>query len=228
MSREPIRVWLLMAVLLAATAPSTARCQVPSRAADSSVVVPDTARTIERPLPGGQREERLRQAEAERAQLKETLERMSRQEVAGKRQWERRKSGKVALYSSAILPGLGQVYNGRRIKVAVMVGVASGYIAQIWLNTKAAQRARAKRDRLTPGTSAYNLQNRLSNFYEDEARTWGWWTGAVWIIGMLDAWTDAHLYDIRAYTPPADESAAAGAVSVPGARASYLTLSVDF
>jgi hypothetical protein len=165
--------------------------------------------------------------EEERLRLKETLQRMGRREVEGERQWQRRKSGKVAMLSSALLPGLGQVYNGRRIKVAVMVGVASGYIAQIWLNTKNAQRARALRDRLEPGTSQYRLQNRLSEFYEDEARTWVWWTGAVWMIGILDAWTDAHLYDIRVYTPPGQDELTGSADGLPGVRPiHYLTVSV--
>jgi hypothetical protein len=170
-----------------------------------------------------------RAAREERERLKETLDLMGRSEVAGERRWQRHKSGKVAMLSSAVLPGLGQVYNGRRIKVAVMVGVASGYFSQIWLNNQASQRARSLRDRLDPGTSKWDLQNRLIEFYDDEAVTWIWWSGAVWIIGILDAWTDAHLYDIRVFTPPAHDEPADASLMVPGGEPTrYLTLTIEF
>jgi hypothetical protein len=217
--------WVLLVAVAVATATPAAGAPA---AADSTTAVNDTLRS---PL----RAPRARNAAAvdddalERARLKETLQRMGRREVEGRRRWERRKSGKVAMLSSALLPGLGQVYNGRRMKAAVMVGITSAYLAQVWLNHKAGQRALSERDRLTPGTSAFNFQNRLSEFREDEARIWVWWTGAVWLIGILDAWTDAHLYDIRAYTPPSDEEPGGVSSELPTKpRMSYLTLTFGF
>jgi hypothetical protein len=212
---------MLVAAIAVAQSPSVSGA---ATAADSATVDSTAAAQT-----GAERESGLTVGHDERVRIKEMLQRMGRSEVEGERLWERRKSGRVAMLSSALLPGLGQVYNGRRIKVAVMVGVASGYIAQIWLNHKAGQRARAQRDRLTPGTRLYDFQNRLSKFYEDEARTWGWWTGAVWIIGILDAWTDAHLYDIRAYTPPDEDELSGLSNEIPVDRSvSYLTFSVGF
>jgi len=207
MSAVEARVFLC-AALVAASAlcslqtPGAARAAAP----DTTVSIPAAVDSVDRLRVAPRSAADERASEEERERIKRTLELMGRSEVEGDKLWQRRKSGKVAMFSSALLPGLGQVYNGRRIKVAVMVGFASGYFAQILLNTKEAQRARALRDRLEPGTSKWSLQNRLSKFYEDEARTWVWWSGAVWIIGILDAWTDAHLYDIRAYTPPRDLS----------------------
>jgi len=225
-----LRAGLLACALLAAAgsarvaaAPADSTAAAP---ADSTAVAPaDSARSIRAvPAPTGETPAQ-RAARLERERLKKTLDLMARSEVPGAHRWERHKSGRVAMLSSAILPGLGQVYNGRRIKVAVMVGVASGYFSQIWLNNKASQRARSLRDRLDKGTSQWDLQNRLIDFYDDEAVTWIWWSGAVWIIGILDAWTDAHLYDIRVFTPP--EHDVSQQVPQP-APARYLTFSFGF
>jgi hypothetical protein len=44
------------------------------------------------------------------------------------------------------------------------------------------------------------------------------------VLGILDSWIDAHLYDVRGYTPPPPED------TVPRAgneRTSYLTLGFD-
>ncbi len=216
------RMWVLVAVIAGViVAPVRGAAFV---ADDSTAAVVDSARVLDvTPVT-----RRVTDLEA-RKRLKESLQRMGRREVEGRRQWERRKSGRVAMLSSMVLPGLGQVYNGRRLKVLVVAGMAMGYGSQVWLNAKGAQRARFRRDRLEPGTSAYNLQNRLIDFHKEEARTWGWWTGAIWILGILDAWTDAHLYDIRAYTPPADNESAGYSTSLPGeAPTSYLTWSLEF
>jgi hypothetical protein len=211
----------LLVVWLVAT-PARASGEAP---ADRAQQAPDSIRVLEiAPLPPEDSREPETE-EADRRRLKQTLQRMGRREVEGQHRWERKKSGKVAMLSSALLPGLGQLYNGRRIKVAVMTAVAYSYAAQIWLNWKSAQRAKVARDRLEPGTTAFNFQNVLSEYYEDEARTWGWWFGAVWIIGILDAWTDAHLYDIRAYTPP-DQTLSRAAPQRPRTR--YLAVTFDF
>lgn len=161
----------------------------------------------------------------ERALLKRTLEMMGRREVEGDRLWQRRKSPKVALYSNALLPGLGQTYNGRRIKTAIMVGVASYYFGNIWLNQKNAQRTTAIRDKLPPDAHlrTLNLYNSLIEFYKEQAKDYLWWSAAVWIIGMLDAWIDAHLYDVRAYTPPAAGDDVSNVKTTP-----YLTLTISF
>lgn len=163
-------------------------------------------------------------APEERAELKHTLQMMARREVEGERLWQRRKIPKVALFSNAALPGLGQLYNGRRIKVALMVGVATYYMGNIWLNHKSGQRATVVRDKFPSTVPSYILsnQNAFIEFYKEQSKDYLWWSAAVWVIGMLDAWIDAHLYDIRVYSPPATESNASIPISTR-----YLTLSVS-
>jgi hypothetical protein len=137
----------------------------------------------------------------ERAQLKETLQNMSRSEVDAATEWERRKVPRVAMLCSAVLPGLGQTYNGRRLKVGVMVGFASFYFGNVFLNWKWHERALATRDLLPEGSAQWNLQNQLAEYHEEVAKDYLWWSAAVWLIGILDAWADAHTYDVRAYEP---------------------------
>jgi hypothetical protein len=161
----------------------------------------------------------------ERAQLKRTLEMMGRREVEGDRLWQRRKSPKVSMFSNVVLPGLGQVYNGRRIKTVLMVGAASYYFGNIWLNHKSAQRATARRDKLPPDSPLRTLRssNDWIEFYKEQAKDYVWWSAAVWLIGILDAWIDAHLYDVRAYTPPPADSAVTDHETTR-----YITLSIPF
>ncbi len=146
--------------------------------------------------------------------MSEVLRRMGRKETVGQYQWQRRKSPKVAMWSSAALPGLGQLYNGRRLKTGLMVGYMFYYSSRIWINQKKAQRYEVRREILEaqdPPTNAgaladYNNELSLTNafieFHKETAKDFAWWSGFIWLIGVLDAWIDAHLYDVRSYDPP--------------------------
>jgi hypothetical protein len=170
----------------------------------------------------------------ERKELKETLVQLGAGEVPGARQWERRKVPTTALYSSALLPGLGQIYNGRRIKVGLAAGFFSVYLAGAWLHWKDAQSWTAYRDNLPEDapSSVVNYANQQISFHKESSRDFVWWTAAIWVINMLDAWIDAHLFDLRAYTPPADLGGAPGTPEIAprssGRPVHYLTYTVDF
>ena len=153
---------------------------------------------------------------------KKILQQMGSNEVEGRTQWERQKNAKVAMLCHTLLPGLGQTYNGRRLKVGLMVGFASYYYGNAWLNLKHWHAAEAQRDQFEQGTPEYNLRNDLANFYEEEARTYLWWSGAVWLIGLIDSWIDAHLYDVRSYTPPKVEESQTPQAS--NEQINYLTI----
>lgn len=156
------------------------------------------------------------------AQTKKLLEQMGSNEVAGRTQWERQKNPQVAMLCHTLLPGLGQVYNGRRLKVGLMVGAASYYYGTAWLNYKKWKLHESKRDGFEQGTDEFVFENDLAGFYKEQARTYLWWSGAVWLIGLIDSWIDAHLYDVRSFTPPPPaESVTPHAVNE---RTNYLTL----
>jgi hypothetical protein len=157
--------------------------------------------------------------------------------VSGQRQWERKKNPQVAMLSNALLPGLGQTYNGRRLKVAVMVGFFSFYAGNMVLSWQRHEFYEARRDLSPPGSDAFELNDRLSLFYEEQAIDFLWWTAAVWLIGIIDSWIDAHLYDVRAYTPDApdapepgrkEENSASLGLSARGDGEKYLTFTIGF
>jgi hypothetical protein len=181
-------------------APDTTR--VPALVDSAGVLVPDSTHTVtvrdSLGVPGTLRGQTVDNPDS----TKKVLSQMGSSQVAGRTQWEREKNARVAMLCHTLLPGLGQVYNGRRLKVGLMVGFASYYYGNAWLNYKQWHGAEAKRDLYEVGTREYEHQDQLASFYEEEARTFLWWSGAVWLLGLIDSWIDAHLYDVRSYTPP--------------------------
>jgi hypothetical protein len=157
--------------------------------------------------------------------MKEILGRMGSSEVEGRTTWERKKNPRTALLCSMVLPGLGQTYNGRRLKVGLMVGFASYYMGTMILHWHRYEAYALERDLAEPGSGEAQFAGELADFYKEEARTYLWWSGAVWLIGLLDAWIDAHLYDVRAYTPP-PPPADAGVPRTEDGGTSYLTVGI--
>jgi hypothetical protein len=152
-------------------------------------------------------------------ELKEELARLGASEIEGTREWERKKSPTVAMLSSMALPGLGQLYNGRRYKTILAAGFFTFYMGYAWLEAKQADVRETARDQYPVGSLEWRQENLFYEFHRDNARTFLWWAGAVWLISALDAYVDAHLYDVRNVTPTAFR----GADDV-----NYLALSFDF
>ncbi|NIM19120.1 MAG: hypothetical protein GTO51_01920 [Candidatus Latescibacteria bacterium] len=165
-------------------------------------------------------------------ELKRELQMIAQEEAPGKHLWERKKSPRVAMFCSMAVPGLGQLYNGRRIKTMLMVGLSGFYMSQIWLKHKQANR-REKirdqfieiRDQFPKFSPEWLVQNRqvgfhqsYVDFYKEQTKDFAWWSGAVWLIGVLDAYVDAHLHDVRSYRPTTKSSSGT----------SYLTVTISF
>jgi len=152
-------------------------------------------------------------------ELKDEMARLGASEVAGPREWERKKNPKVAMFSSMALPGLGQLYNGRRYKTILAAGFFTFYMTYAWVERKQADRRLEAREQYPPGSLAWKQENLFYEFHKENARTFLWWAGAVWLISALDAFVDAHLYDVRSVKPTVVQ----GSDDVK-----YLTLSLDF
>jgi len=136
-----------------------------------------------------------------RQEIKDEMARIGSNEVSGDTQWERGKSAKTATICSMVLPGLGQLYNGRRYKTILAAGGFGYLMAQAWLENKQAQEYAVVRDASEPGSVEYQNADILYNFHKENSISFVWWSGAVWLIQVLDAFVDAHLYDVRAVTP---------------------------
>jgi hypothetical protein len=231
LQRQIVVIWVI-AALMAATGGATGPAQSRAQAAetDTTAAPPDTTaapgdsiRTItvtdSLGIPGTLKG----QSDYDPVKMKEILGRMGSSEVAGRTTWERKKNPRTAMICSMLLPGLGQTYNGRRLKVGLMVGFTSYYAGNMVLNWHRYEAYAVERDQYPPGTLNYHQADQLAAFYKEEARTYLWWTGAVWLIGILDSWIDAHLYDVREYTPPPPPKA-----DVPRTEDSMSYLTVGF
>jgi hypothetical protein len=231
LQRQIVVIWVIATLIAAtggATGPAMSRAQAvetdsTAAPADTLTTAPaDSLRSItvtdSLGIPGTLKG----QSDYDPLKMKQTLGRMGSSEVVGRTTWERKKNPRTAIICSMLLPGLGQTYNGRRLKVGLMVGFTSFYAGRMILNWHSYQAYALERDQYTPGSFKYRQADQYAGFYKEEARTYMWWTGAVWLIGLLDSWIDAHLYDVREYTPPPPKT------EVPRTEDSVSYLTVGF
>ena len=90
------------------------------------------------------------------------------------------KNPKKAFYYS-IIPGLGQVYNGKYLKSAVVLGLElSAYYS--WKNNLEKYN--------TYDSNNYPLKKHR---YLEKRNKYAWWIGIIYFYAMIDAVVDAHL-----------------------------------
>jgi hypothetical protein len=100
-----------------------------------------------------------------------------------------KKSSKRAMIYSAVVPGLGQWYNGKKLKAIVIFGTEIGLlINSIDLNQKyQVEKARLTTDPL--------YDKRAIDFYLNNRNLSTWWLVGVTLFSVLDANVDAQLFD---------------------------------
>jgi len=89
-------------------------------------------------------------------------------------------SKKAFIYS--LIPGMGQAYNGKWVKSALVIGLeASVFIS--W------------QDNLEKHRDYYNNDYPLNRHrYLEKRNKFAWWMGIIYIYAMIDAIVDAHLH----------------------------------
>jgi len=92
----------------------------------------------------------------------------------------KQKSINGALFRSALIPGWGQWYNGKKLKTLLVLGGEAALIANAVSQNQKAQESRSDAERL---------------YYEDNRGKWVWYAFAVYLLNILDAVVDAHLSD---------------------------------
>jgi len=91
------------------------------------------------------------------------------------------KDPKKAFYFS-LIPGMGQVYNGKLLKSAIVIGLeVAAYNAclnnlEIYNNYE---------------NGSYPLRKHR---YLEKRNKYTWWVGIIYVYAMVDAVVDAHLY----------------------------------
>ena len=90
------------------------------------------------------------------------------------------KDPKKAFYFS-LVPGMGQLYNGKLIKSAIFIGLEiSAYVA--WKDNSGKY-------------SSYDSNNYplKKHRYLEKRNKYAWWIGIIYFYAMIDAVVDAHL-----------------------------------
>ena len=103
--------------------------------------------------------------------------------------------GKAAVFST-VLPGLGQVYNESYWKIPVIYGIGAFFVSEYMGYDKQFKNYRDRFNMsVTPdnpnGNSTYKSYRE---YYRDKRDAYLWYGGFLYLINILDAFVDAHLY----------------------------------
>jgi hypothetical protein len=108
-----------------------------------------------------------------------------------------KKSPWLAVLQSALVPGLGQLYNESYWKIPIIAGLV-GYLGyEVYANNK---KFLDYRDRYAASQTPENQYGDLSlqtlrNFYRDQRDEFIWFLAIVYVLNLVDAYVDAHLFD---------------------------------
>ena len=91
-------------------------------------------------------------------------------------------------------------------------------MAVAWTDRKRSDQWLAIRDSSDPGSLEWKQADLQYQFYREQALNFVWWAGAVWLINVLDAFVDAHLFDVRGVDPSV----------IQGTEQQYVGFSMDF
>ncbi len=109
-----------------------------------------------------------------------------------------------AVGRSAILPGLGQIYNESYWKAPVIWGIM-GYFVSVWINQNNLYKEYSDlydgsiNDNNPNGNSEYL---RLREFYRDQRNDFAIYIVLTYLLNLVDAYVDAHLFDFDVSPEP--------------------------
>jgi hypothetical protein len=110
--------------------------------------------------------------------------------------WQRRKNSRVAMLCALLFPGLGQIYNEKPYKAAIVLAAETFYLSNILLNYRYAAREMESRDRFAIDTSEWQEHDAWMAEYKERMTDWIWWSAGALLVIVLDAYVDAHLHDM--------------------------------
>ncbi len=108
--------------------------------------------------------------------------------------FEMQKSPWGAVLRSAVIPGWGQIYNQSYLKAAVIWGAAAWFIYAWHFYNDDYQRYR---DLYRQNMNAPNADDYrdIREFYRNERDMFAIYLGLLYLMNLVDAYVDAHLFD---------------------------------
>ena len=126
--------------------------------------------------------------------------------------FEMQKSPWGAVLRSAIVPGLGQIYNESYYK-APIIWALGGWLIYNWVNNNNLKNDYAELF-IQTGNESYRF---LRTTYQDRRDEFAIYIGLVYLLNLVDAYVDAHLFDFSV-----DD------LNSPGESALRLSLRINF
>ena len=122
------------------------------------------------------------------------------------RSWQRDKNPTVAMLSSLLVPGLGQLYNEREFWSLVAAGVHFGFAADIVIQARLANRYRALKNIPVDPEDAIAVEDQQRNevlflLHRDNRIQSTWLLGLTMLLSAVQSYVDAHLFDFDANAP---------------------------
>lgn len=107
------------------------------------------------------------------------------------------KSPTKALIYSAIIPGLGQMYNKSYWKIPIIWAVGGYFMYEIIKNNNSYidYRNLYENSQTSANLNGDQRYKVLREFYRDQRDQFYLYAGLVYLINLFDAYVDAHLFD---------------------------------
>ncbi len=113
------------------------------------------------------------------------------------KKFKMRKSPTTAVLLSAVLPGAGQFYNESYWKIPIIGGLVGYFGYEYFRNNNLYKDYKnqysASQTELNPNGD-FSLKT-LREFYRDQRDDFVWYFLIVYVVSMVDAYVDAHLFD---------------------------------
>lgn len=106
-----------------------------------------------------------------------------------------KKSPWNAVLKSALLPGLGQIYNQSYWKVPVIWGFIGWFGYNVWLNDKQYKDYRNLYQLSIEQGQENFIYKRIREFYRDQRDLFAIYLGLTYFLNLVDAYVDAHLFN---------------------------------
>lgn len=97
-----------------------------------------------------------------------------------------------AVARSAVIPGWGQFYNESYWKIPVIWGTAAWFVYN-WIDNDKLY----KDYKSLYQTTQNEYHRRLRNFYRDQRDNFTIYMGLLYLLNLIDAYVDAHLFDFN-------------------------------
>lgn len=105
-----------------------------------------------------------------------------------------------AVVRSAILPGLGQIYNETYWKTPIIWGLLGWFGYNWWQNNLSYKDYKKMYIQSIDSGNENFLYKRIREFYRDQRDLFAIYFGLTYFLNMVDAYVDAHLFNFELLT----------------------------